>query len=513
MPASDLRELATYLVNCSQTSLGEFYIQRLDRASHLERNLRDVARELVGTLAMVEFADFLRNHGEEIIATNAHALPAGPRSATPKPKKEFYWWHFVTEVSISLPQFFICQSIQMHASQSKTQDGWTERLTFEDIACGKLSPGRTKALMRVLRNRHIVETQGREGDPFGQRYRLRPQAEWSLKDDRVRRKGRNPGEARMGMRFSIGADSCSVWTDGTPQESKLRGRPRLRIEHGDGTPFKTVTMGEGSAVIKVPKTSDVRDGGVISDPGSSSTGSIGDPGTATGSVSDPGSPVAKGKSTGVVSDPGSSIAVVAETEMRITRIPVMEGHILVTHPKGINPYTGRDRKEMVKKHNGQPRAETIVEDLVKKSYKAEIQFRPDWKGWPKPAPAPRMVPRAEPTREQIRLVRGPSGIWENAKLELEKVINPHSFATWFHYTKEEGVTTEGAVVVRVPSRPFQKRLRESYGAEVRAAIASVTGDAKKQVQFVVEDDIDIVPPGSVTAEQYSKTIARGGTHK
>ena len=72
--SSDLRELASFLVNCSRTSLADYYLKRLDQAARLERDLRDIARNLVDTLAGVELAAFLRDYGEEIIGATLNVF-------------------------------------------------------------------------------------------------------------------------------------------------------------------------------------------------------------------------------------------------------------------------------------------------------------------------------------------------------------------------------------------------------------------------------------------------------
>jgi hypothetical protein len=71
----ETQELVSFLVNCSRASLGNFLLAKQNQASNLERNLRDITRELIETVAFIELANILREHGEEIVG-GSH----GPRS-------------------------------------------------------------------------------------------------------------------------------------------------------------------------------------------------------------------------------------------------------------------------------------------------------------------------------------------------------------------------------------------------------------------------------------------------
>ena len=57
--------------------------------------------------------------------------------------------------------------------------------------------------------------------------------------------------------------------------------------------------------------------------------------------------------------------------------------------------------------------------------------------------------------------------WEKILQHMERRVNPHSFATWFMPTKQEG-GDNGTVVVRVPSRPFRKRLPDLIRSSILA---------------------------------------------
>jgi chromosomal replication initiator protein len=75
--------------------------------------------------------------------------------------------------------------------------------------------------------------------------------------------------------------------------------------------------------------------------------------------------------------------------------------------------------------------------------------------------------------------------WEKILQHMERRVNPHSFATWFLPTKQEA-TDNGTVVVRVPSRPFRKRLTETYGELLQAVLVEV-GMPDVQLSFVCNE--------------------------
>jgi chromosomal replication initiator protein len=78
--------------------------------------------------------------------------------------------------------------------------------------------------------------------------------------------------------------------------------------------------------------------------------------------------------------------------------------------------------------------------------------------------------------------------WENILQHMERRVNPHSFATWFRPTKQEGASDDsGRLVVRVPSRPFRKRLTETYGELLQAVLVEV-GMPDTQLEFVCEPE-------------------------
>jgi hypothetical protein len=66
MTTDESRALVRYLASVSRTGLGSFQLNHMNRAANLEREIRERLELLVEDLAMVELAQFLREHGEEL---------------------------------------------------------------------------------------------------------------------------------------------------------------------------------------------------------------------------------------------------------------------------------------------------------------------------------------------------------------------------------------------------------------------------------------------------------------
>ena len=75
--------------------------------------------------------------------------------------------------------------------------------------------------------------------------------------------------------------------------------------------------------------------------------------------------------------------------------------------------------------------------------------------------------------------------WEKILHHMERRVNPHSFATWFQPTRQEGADN-GKLTVRVPSRPFRKRLTETYGELLHAVLLEV-GMPDVQLEFICSE--------------------------
>jgi chromosomal replication initiator protein len=73
-------------------------------------------------------------------------------------------------------------------------------------------------------------------------------------------------------------------------------------------------------------------------------------------------------------------------------------------------------------------------------------------------------------------------LWDKVLQHTERRVNPHSFVTWFRPTRQER-SEHGLLVIRVPSRAFQKRLTATYGDVLRAVLAEI-GHPELQLEFI-----------------------------
>ncbi len=90
----------------------------------------------------------------------------------------------------------------------------------------------------------------------------------------------------------------------------------------------------------------------------------------------------------------------------------------------------------------------------------------------------------------------PQTAWDKILQHMERRVNPHSFATWFRPTRQEGAD-EGRLLVRVPTRLFRKRLTETYG-ELLQAVLSEVGMTDTRIEFVsAEPDAPAAPQPAV----------------
>src|SRR3989441_5372281 len=81
--------------------------------------------------------------------------------------------------------------------------------------------------------------------------------------------------------------------------------------------------------------------------------------------------------------------------------------------------------------------------------------------------------------------------WEKILQHMERRVNPHSFATWFRPTRQEGIENS-KLLVRVPTRLFRKRLTETYGELLQAVLLEV-GLPNTRLDFVCSEP---EPPAS-----------------
>jgi chromosomal replication initiator protein len=63
-------------------------------------------------------------------------------------------------------------------------------------------------------------------------------------------------------------------------------------------------------------------------------------------------------------------------------------------------------------------------------------------------------------------------LWDKVLAHTERRVNPHSFATWFRPTRQER-SEDNRLIVRVPTRLFCKRLKETYGELIQAVLVEI----------------------------------------
>jgi chromosomal replication initiator protein len=85
-------------------------------------------------------------------------------------------------------------------------------------------------------------------------------------------------------------------------------------------------------------------------------------------------------------------------------------------------------------------------------------------------------------------------LWDKVLQHTERRVNPHSFATWFKPTRQER-SEQGRLIIRVPTRMFSKRLKETYGELLSAVLAEI-GQPEMALDFVcAESDPVGTQPG------------------
>src|SRR5437879_13598133 len=82
--------------------------------------------------------------------------------------------------------------------------------------------------------------------------------------------------------------------------------------------------------------------------------------------------------------------------------------------------------------------------------------------------------------------------WDKILQRMERRVNPHSFATWFRPTRQEGIGNS-RLVIRVPTRMFRKRLTETYGELLQAVLHEI-GTPDMRLEFVCTEPE--TPPAS-----------------
>lgn len=89
-------------------------------------------------------------------------------------------------------------------------------------------------------------------------------------------------------------------------------------------------------------------------------------------------------------------------------------------------------------------------------------------------------------------------VWDKILQHMEHRINPHSFATWFRPTRQERIE-DGRLVVRVPTKLFSKRLKETYGEILKAVLAQI-GQPDLALEFLCPEN-ELAAPAQAASQQ------------
>lgn len=89
-------------------------------------------------------------------------------------------------------------------------------------------------------------------------------------------------------------------------------------------------------------------------------------------------------------------------------------------------------------------------------------------------------------------------LWDKVLQHTERRVNPHSFATWFRPTRQERAE-DGRLIIRVPTRLFSKRLKETYGELLSAVLAEI-GQPELALEFIYADTEPVTAPPAVAAQ-------------
>ncbi len=89
-------------------------------------------------------------------------------------------------------------------------------------------------------------------------------------------------------------------------------------------------------------------------------------------------------------------------------------------------------------------------------------------------------------------------LWDKILQHMEQRVNPHSFATWFRPTRQERADDD-RLVIRVPTKLFSKRLKETYGEILKAVLVQI-GHPELALEFVYVE-AEPVAPSPATSQQ------------
>jgi chromosomal replication initiator protein len=89
-------------------------------------------------------------------------------------------------------------------------------------------------------------------------------------------------------------------------------------------------------------------------------------------------------------------------------------------------------------------------------------------------------------------------LWDKILQHMEQRVNPHSFATWFRPTRQERAEDD-RLVIRVPTKLFCKRLKETYGEILKAVLVQI-GHPELALEFVYAES-EPAQPGPAASQQ------------
>jgi chromosomal replication initiator protein len=100
-------------------------------------------------------------------------------------------------------------------------------------------------------------------------------------------------------------------------------------------------------------------------------------------------------------------------------------------------------------------------------------------------------------------------LWDKILQHMEQRVNPHSFATWFRPTRQERAEND-RLVIRVPTKLFSKRLKETYGEILKAVLVQV-GRPELAIEFIYPETEPATP--NPAASQQARLDFESASHQ
>lgn len=76
---SDQQELLKFVLSASRSSLSDLWLARLNQAAILQKELQQTVLKLVDVMADARLAEFMRDHGEQLISSDTSTPLEVPR--------------------------------------------------------------------------------------------------------------------------------------------------------------------------------------------------------------------------------------------------------------------------------------------------------------------------------------------------------------------------------------------------------------------------------------------------